>query len=239
MFDTETMTLHDDYSVWHYDFGIACSFEIPTKEVRDHLPGPFRPFEVRPGVSVLSLNAVNFKAGNYNFAEEFQECTIAINVVADLFMAGQVPRYAVFPISLGASSEGFYSDSYNTDKLPFYKQPLDIRFNREKIEAECFDKDGGLIFRVQNVHPAPRYEVAEEFFQVFAESGGQLYHGAVTLEGERFEHQRKAGAAGVLNDHAIFKGIDVGKIDTKNSYIQIFSPPRTDGMQVYYRLKEL
>ena len=107
MFDTESMELHKDYSVWHYDFGIACSFEIPTKDVQDHLPGPLRPFEVRPGVSVLSLNAVNFRAGNYNFEEEFQEVTIAVNVVADLCLAGTVPRYAIYPINLDASNKGY------------------------------------------------------------------------------------------------------------------------------------
>lgn len=239
MFDTESMELHEDYSVWHYDFGIACSFEIPTKDVADQLPGPLRPFEVRPGVSVLSLNAVNFRAGNYNFEEEFQEVTIAVNVVADMFLAGTVPRYAIHPLNLGASTEGFYSDSYNTDKLPFYRQPLDIRFDREAIAAECRDGEGNLIFEIHNIHPEPKYDMAEEFFQVFADYEGRLYHGAVTLESERYEHQKKVGSAGTVNDHPIFKGLNVGGIDTKNSYIQIFSPPKTDGKQVYYRLQEM
>jgi hypothetical protein len=239
VFDTESLTLHDDYSVWYYDFGIACSFEIPTKEVKDHLPGPLRPFEVRPGVSVLSLNAVNFRAGNYNFPEEFQEVTIAINVVADLFMAGTVPRYAIYPLNLGASTAGFFSDSYNTDKLPFYQQPLDIRFDREAIHAQCYDQSGELIFEIKNIHPSPKYDMAEEFFQVFAQYDGDFYHGAVTLESERYEHQKKLGSAGTLRPHAIFKGLNVGAIDTKNSYIQIFSPPHTDGKQVYYRLQPM
>lgn len=239
MFDTESMALHDDYTIWHYDFGLACSFEIPTKEVQDHLPGPFRPFEVRPGVSVLSLNAVNFRSGNHNFPEEFQEVTIAINVVADLFLAGTVPRYAIYPLNLGASTAGFYSDSYNTDKLPFYQEPLDIRIDRDAIQAECRDEEGNLIFEIRNLHTEPKYDMAEEFFQVFVEHEGALYHGAVTLESERYEHQKKLGAVGTLCNHPIFRGLDVDTIDTKNSYMQIFSPPQTDGTQVYYRLQKM
>lgn len=239
MFDTESLTLHDDYTIWHYDFGIACSFEIPTKEVQHHLPGPVRAFEVRPGVSVLSLNAVNFRAGNHHFAEQFQEVTIAINVVADLFLAGMVPRYAIYPINLGASTAGFYSDSYNTDKLPFYQQPLDIRFDREAIHAQCFDEQGDLIFEIRNIHPEPKFDMAEEFFQVFAQYEGAMYHGAVTLESERYEHQKKLGSAGSICEHPIFRGVNVSAIDPRNSYMQIFSPPQTEGRQVYYRLQEM
>lgn len=239
MFDTESMTLHDDYSVWHYDFGIACSLEIPTKDVLPHLPGPFRPFEVRPGVSVLSLNVINFKAGNYSFGEEFQEITIAVNVVADLFLAGAVPRYAIYPINMGASTAGFYSNPYNTDKLPFFQEPLDIRVHRDEIRGECYDKDGNCIFEIKNTHPEPRFDMAEEFFQVFTQHEGAYYHGAVTLESERYEHQKKLGSAGKVCDHPIFKGLNVSNVDPKNAYIQIFSPPETEGTQVYYRLQEM
>lgn len=239
MFEVDELTLHEDYSVWHFDFGMACSFEIPTKEVQEHLPRPFRPFEVRPGVSVLSLNAINCSAGNYNFPQEFQEITIAVNVVADLFLAGAVPRYAIFPINMGASTVDFFADAYNADKLPFYQQALDIRLDRQLLQAACYDQLGQPIFEIHNVHPEPKFETAEEFFQVFTQFDGGLYHGAVTLESQRCEHQKKLGSAGALFQHPIFKGINVSAIDTRNSYMQIFTPSHTQGKQVYFRLQPM
>ena len=59
--------------------------------------------------------------------------------------------------------------------------------------------------------------MAEEFFQVFVDHEGDFYHGAVTLESQRYEHQKKISSAGTVNDHPIFKGLNVGGIDTKNS----------------------
>ena len=237
MFDTEELALHKDYSIWNYDYALSFGVEIPTEVIRDLLPAPLSPFEVRPAVSVLAVTVMHFMEGNHNFGRSFTEMTFALNVVSDFARAGRVPRFAMYVLNMGADDTGFAADSYNSDLLPFYPEALEIEVNAEEHRVRCHDEKGNHIFSFESTLENPDYDINEDFFQVFAMHQGELHHGAVTTLGLSYEHQRADHARFEFSNHPIFGGVDVTKVS--QPYIQMLAAPSTEARQVYFRLSPM
>lgn len=223
--------LHRDYSVWVYDHQLGFAVEIPTSVARRVLPAGLHPFEVRPGISVLSVNTLCFGEGNHNFERPFTEVTLGINVVPDLFRMPRLPKFAVYVLNIGVSDARFLEDSYNTDKLPFHPTPLRFTVDVERRSVRCED-DHGPAFELHDIGPVPDMQVKEDFFQVFALWQGAVVQGSMTLDGASFEHQRP-GPCGRLFTHPLWRGADVAT-EAAETYMQMFTAG--PGIQHYHRL---
>jgi hypothetical protein len=224
--------LHRDYSVWIYEEQYGFAVEVPTKAARLVLPHGLHPFEVRPGVSILTINTLCFAEGNHNFDPAFTEVTIGVNVVPNLFLVPRLPKFSVYALNIGVSDVGFLRDEYNTDRLPFHPTALRFEIDRAQGRVLCRD-DRGPIFDLFNVGPKPDYQVKEDFFQVFASWRGELQQGAMTLEGLSFEHQA-SGPCGRLFEHPFWCGAELAT-ECAEAYMQLFTA-FPGGVQHYYRL---
>ena len=234
--DDDKLELHKDYSIWNYDYSIGFALDIDSEKERSFLPRGLHPFEVKPGVSLLMFNTMQFMEGNHNFASAFSEMTISVNVIPDLYLAGRLPKFAVYVINVGVDNLAFASDPYNTDKLPFYPTPLDIRVDREKHAVSCRD-EFGPIFELHDISRNRDFDRKEDFFQVFAGHDGRILHGAMTLDAESYEHQ-VSGACGKVFAHPIFRGLDSAMPAAEN-YMQLFTANEALGIQHYYRLRQV
>ncbi len=232
--DYDTLELHKDFSVWHYDYSIGFALEIEAEKVRRFLPKGLHPFEIKPGVSLLMINVLQFMADNHNFPAAFSEVTFSVNVIPDLMLAGRLPKFAVYVINVGVDDLEFAGDAYNTDKLPFYPTALEILVDREAGTVSCRD-DLGPIFTLRNIAAGSQFERKEDFFQVFSLHEGQILHGAMTLDAESYEHQA-AGPCGRVYAHPIFRGLDAENPAAEN-YMQLLTAREALGIQHYYRLR--
>lgn len=228
------LALHDDYSVWHYDCSLGFAVEVPTEKVRRLLPKGVHPFEVKPQVSLITINTMRFMEGNHNFDRPLTEVTISACVIPDLFLAGRMPKFACYVLNIGVTDTDFAKDPYNADKLPFYSEPITVQIAEDGMSVSARDAHGP-IFDLKNVASVRPLARKEDFFQVFASAGDELLHGAMTMDADTFEHQ-VPGNAGVVHDHPIFKGLG-GTLDPVSTYTQIFSGPDALGIQHYYRLR--
>jgi hypothetical protein len=230
--DYNKLELHKDYSIWNYDYSIGFALDIDSEKVRRFLPKGLHPFEVKPGVSLLMFNTIQFMEGNDNFPSAFSELTISVNIIPDLYLAGRLPKFAAYVINVGVDNLAFASDPYNTDKLPFYQKPLEIRVDRYNRSVSCRDALGP-IFELQDISRERHFDRKEDFFQVFASHDGRILHGAMTLDAESYEHQ-VSGACGQVFAHPIFRGLDVAM--PAENYMQLFTANEALGIQHYYRL---
>lgn len=235
-FDHTALELHRDYSRWYYDFAFGCAIEMPTHAVRAVLPPRLHPSEVRPGVSLLLVNVLRFLPDNHGFDRPFTELTLSVSVVPDLYLAGRLPRFAAFILNVGVTDLAFAADAYNTDRLPFHDRALVIRLDETVPTVHIADADGPIL-EIDNLAPGGGSARKEDFFQVFARSGDELLHGAMTLDADVHEHQA-TGTAGRLFPHAIFRGL-VRESQAAENYMQMFTPMDPFGIQHYYRLRPL
>jgi hypothetical protein len=234
MFDWNALKLHDDYSIWCYDAALGFAVEVATESVKKVLPKGLYPFEVRPGISLLMINVLSFTTGNHRFDKAFREVTFSVNVIPDLYLAGKLPKFAVYVLNIGVTDLDFSADPYNTDKLPFYSTQIQVDIDSEAHAVRCWD-ERGPIFELHNISKESHFDRKEDFFQVFASSEGDLYHGAMTLEAEAYEHQ-KSGVAGRVFDHPILRGLEM-KSEAAENFMQLFTQDGTLGIQHYYRLQ--
>jgi hypothetical protein len=232
--DYETLELHKDFSVWNYDYSIGFALEIDSEKVRRFLPKGLHPFEIKPGISLLMINVLQFMEDNYNFPAAFTEVTFSVNVIPDLMLAGRLPKFAVYVINVGVDNPDFAGDAYNTDKLPFYPRALDIVVDRDAGTVSCRD-DRGPIFTLKDIGGGSHFERKEDFFQVFSSLDGRILHGAMTLDAETYEHQM-AGSCGRIHAHPIFCGLEAENPAAEN-YMQLITSREALGIQHYYRLR--
>lgn len=226
--------LHRDYSVWHYDASFAFAIEIPTDRARRVLPRGIHPIEVKPQVALLTVSAIRLLEGNHRFERPLMQVTAGINVMPDMGLAGQLPKFACYVLNVGVTDMAFPADAYNADRLPFHPRPLEVEIDDAAGRVSARDADGP-IFDLANVSTRGTYVRKEDFYQVFASDGDELLHGAMTMEAETFEHQ-DPGNAGVIHDHPFFRGLGA-QTSRADSYLQLLTGRDALGIQHYYRLQ--
>lgn len=225
--------LHRDYSVWIYEQQYGFAVEIPTDAARRVLPHGLHPFEVRPGISILTVNTLCFGEGNHGFARPFHEVTVGINVVPNLFLIPRMPKFSVYVINIGVSDIEFLDDGYNTDLLPFHRTALRFDFDAARRRVRCAD-DHGPVFDLFDIGPAPDHQVKEDFFQVYASWRGALHQGSMSLDGNSFEHQA-SGRCGEIFPHPFWGGAGFATPGAE-TYMQLFTAA-PGGIQHYHRLR--
>ncbi len=227
------MTIHNNHEgliVWNFDFAFTTFCEVETDAVEHLVPKPLGTVEVAPGVSLLSLIALNFPEGALGTLPEFQELILSLIVTPDLSRG--VPKSAMYILSLGSTNQEHLDHCVSYYRLPVYGlfTKVNIQHNPQFVEYE--DHQGPII-TMKNVHPRPEYSEGERYFQAFVEDAGDIYVADVLMKGSLFEHQQ-AGEAGKLWPHPFFRGIDVDGVEPV-AYMQMLNEPGAPGQQLYPR----
>lgn len=228
-----------DYDLWVFDFAFSSSLEIPTKNARQNLPPALFPMEVRPGVSLLNITVFSYTEESDALTEPSVKPLCGISVIPHLGLAREVPRMSFYMLQMGATTKQLLENPRSVDKLPFEKEPFQMKIDKENIFVECKDHNGSEIFSMQGKHDKPVYTQELFYFQIFCTYEERLYHGGIFLEADKFEHQKNSGSIGKLNNHSFFQGLDVESLDTSDCYLQMWSKPGTQGIENYLPLRPL
>ncbi len=231
----DMLGMHEDYLAREYNYSISYTMEIPTKLAKDVLPKGLYPSEIRPQVSLLTIGILNFDEPENG--HPLTEVSLAINVMPDISLAGEMPRFALYILNTGSTiASPELSAVSEAFKLPLHPEALKIDLNTEKGTVKCFDSLGKTVFELNDLSAeieAREYDYKDNFFQVFSQHEGNLFHSTITVSVDMYEHQKK-GQVGKLYQHDFFKNLNVSDISTDN-YLQIVTPYETVGMQLYFR----
>jgi hypothetical protein len=232
------LTLHEDFSLWEFDFAMSLALELPALALKPRLPHPLQLFEVRPGVGLLNLTVLHFGADNV-VPIPCAEVICAIHVMPDQQLAPVPPKMALYALQLGASRREFLDSRYATDRLPFLKDPLQVVIDRDRSAVEVADAAGNPIFHAALARVDASFEQDLFYSQTFAGRDGELYHGGNFFEGSRIEQQKRDGCEVRLFEHPFFHGIDVAAVGPNDVYVQMRNEPGTRGREYYFWLSPL
>ena len=216
--------------VWNFDFAFTTFYEIETDAIEHLVSKPLTPIEVAPGVSLISLIALNFPEGALGSLPEFQELILSLIVTPDLSRG--VPKSAMYVLSLGSTNQEHLDHCASYYKLPVFGQFSRVNIQYDPLAVEYEDHNGPIV-SMKNIHPHPKYGEGERYFQAFVKDAGEIYVADVLMKGSVFEHQQ-AGEAGKLWPHAFFRGIDVDNAEPV-AFMQMLNKPGSPGQQFYPR----
>ena len=214
--------------IWRFDFALSTLFEIETDAIEHLVPKGLTPMQSAPGMSLISLTALNFPAGALGELPEFQELIYGVLVPPDLSRG--VPKFATFILTLGSTCKEHLEHSADYYKLPVSDQFNNVVIQREPHVVE-FEDANGPILTMRNIHPEPVYADADLYFQAFVEDNGELYVADLHMQGGLFEHQQH-GDGGTLHQHPFFRGLNVEDAEP-TAYLQMCSQPGVIGDQLY------
>jgi hypothetical protein len=214
--------------IWKFDFALSTLFEIETEAVEHLVPKGLTPMQSAPGMSLISLTALNFPAGALGGLPEFQELIYGIIVPPDLSRG--VPKFAHHILSLGSTCKEHLEHSAEYYKLPVSDRFSNVAIGRDPHTVE-FEDANGPILTMQNIHPTPVYTNADLYFQAFVEDNGDLYVADLHMQGGLFEHQQQ-GDGGTLYPHPFFRGLGLDDAEP-TAYLQMCSQPDRIGDQLY------
>jgi hypothetical protein len=226
--------MHEGYMAREYDYSISYTMEIPTQLVRNVLPKSVQPASLRPQVSLMTISITSF--GELEGGIPLTEVSLAINAMPNIFLAGEMPRFALYILNTGSTvSAPEFTAASEAFQLPLHPEALTIDLNRETGTVKCSDAAGNPIFELNDLSLGLEEKVftpKENLFQVFTGKDGALYHSKVKVFAPAYEHQ-KAGQAGKLYKHDFFNGLEVAELETY-SYLQMVTPQETTAKQVYF-----
>ena len=214
--------------VWKFNFALSTFYEIETDAIEHLIPKRLIPLEVAPGVSLISLTALNFLEGALGHLPEFKELFLSLIVTPDLSRG--VPKSAMYVLSLGSTCREHLDHCVSYYKLPVTRQFSCVNIQTDPHEVEFEDKDG-MILSMKNMHPQPVYDEGERYFQAFVQDQGDIFVADVLMRGMLFEHQ-SPGDAGKLWPHPFYRGIDVEDAEPV-AFMQMLNKPGTTGEQYY------
>ncbi len=224
----------DGLLIWDFDFALSTFFEVETDAIEHLAPKSLRPVEVAPGVSLISLIALNFPEGALGKLPNFQELILSLIVTPDLSRG--VPKSAMFILSLGSTNQEHLDHCVSYYKLPIYGKFTTAELQPENHSVR-YEDGNGPILTMENVHPNPKFDEGELYFQAFVEDAGDIYVADVVMKGSLFEHQQ-AGQAGKMWSHPFYRGIDVNNAEPV-VYMQMLNEPGTLGRQFYPKPEKL
>lgn len=218
-----------DLIIWDFDFAVSTFYEIDTDLVQPLLPKALSPMEVVPGISLINLTAFNFPAGGLEGElPAFQELIFSMIIAPDL--SRSVPKFAMYILSLGSTSQAHLEHSREFYKLPVVEKLTGATLDYEMLFAEYRDA-AGPILTVKNTSPALVFKPDERYFQVFTSVDDTIYVADVQISAMLHEHQQ-AGDFGTLHNHRFLKNIDMEDA-SPTGFLQMISKPGTSGKQYY------
>jgi hypothetical protein len=218
---------------WRFDFELVSMFEVSIAEARRHIRPPLLPLESRPGVGVLCIGAQWLSAGNLDRFPATGELYWALLVHPNLGVSMPTPRFAMVVVNMIATDESFVAYARDVDRLCATPAGpgLAYELDRAKLAVRVHDQHGPIV-DAHLQHDAPTFEHAEIWGQQFVgHDDEELCLQAWHWQGSKFEHQRCGG--GRLHAHPFFQDLDLGEVDSE-PYMQLTTPPRTDGVLTLY-----
>jgi len=221
---------NDDLIIWNLDFALSTFFEIDTDLIQPLLPSKLRTVEVAPGISLFNITAFNFPAGALGSMPEFQELIFSAIVAPNL--SREVPKFAMYILSLGSSCQEHLDHSADYYKLPCYNNLLHGKINKEEQSVEYSDSSGAIL-SLKNCSTENNFKDEERYFQAFTSKENKIYLGDLHMKASIYEHQ-KSGDMGVIHNHPFFRDIDMEEADPV-VFMQMIGEPGKIGQQFYYR----
>jgi hypothetical protein len=224
---------------WRFDFDIMNDFEISTQLARHVLPARVQPFEVRPGISLISFSLHKFAKGNLQGRlPEFTEASCAIMIQP--FLARHefpLPRFSLYVLSVVSSCSEFLSHAAEVDKMPTYYSP-DLRCNITESGRRVEVEDGsGKLFTLENRVLDPSFTAGKINGQAVTSIGGKLHRMAFAWEGLLFEHQKRTDG-GDFFAHPALGGLEV-PAGRKECHHQMLTPQNAPGRVIYERRPDI
>lgn len=225
---------------WAFDYDISFFLEVPTHSIMDLLPRLVHPYEVRPGVSLLSFGLHRFEAGNLEGTlPVFVEANCGILVQPRLSIGLPPPRFAIYVLYIASNTNAFVQHATNVDKMPVYEASnLQWRISPDGQRVEAWD-DFGPMFTLQNTQPNPVYTTGDFHAQIFSlPDGKSLYHTRIQWQGQMSENQHKSSGFGKFYNHPSLKGLEIDE-QNQNCYMQMFTPACAKGNMTFWEPTKL
>ncbi len=193
---------------YYFNHGLSCLFEMPTLDARRLVPSDLQPLEVQHERSVLSVTVFDFYEGD---AGAYQELVLSILVPPLVKPGDPLPKAALYPFVVAASTEMGRREGVERWKLPHLRRDIEVVFTEgeDRIHAAA-SADGEPILELTCT--SHRFEPAELLFHTFMSDGGGVYKSDITLRGESYsEHEFERGSL-VIHPHEMNEGLSVDEI---------------------------
>jgi hypothetical protein len=226
-----------DLVIWSYDFSISTFFGCEVQALLPLLPpdGALAPIEAVPGIGLISLTALNFRAGGLDgLLPEFQELIFSVGVTPDLTRG--TPNFAMYVVALASTCEAHLRHCRDFYKLPAQTLLTKARVDRDGLAIELGD-ERGPIASLKSCAGYRKYSAAPEEQLVQAFTGSEpIYSSDCLFRGHVQEHHfaGDGGDVGTLHPHPFFGGLDIDEHDL-TPFVQIISDPSVAAEQRYYR----
>jgi hypothetical protein len=218
---------------WHVRNQSLFFYEIDADVLAPLLAPQLELAEVRPGIALMSLECLHYRAGHYRPDHpESYEMVIAAIVHPNLSIDMPVPKFALQIINVITDSADFAVHEAEILGSPMVHVPgLAMTFTADGTSVDVRDGNQPIV-SCRNTDPDARYERKELWGLTYATRHG-LQHGIFRWQGEVHEHMKR-GAYGALHPHAAFLGIDTSRV--RGCYRQMSARPDGPTEIRYYHL---
>ncbi len=226
----------NDRIIWNYDFSISTFYGCELQSLLPLLPdGKLTLAEAIPGIGLINLTAVNFRAGGLDgLLPEFQELILSVGVTPDL--SRTVPSFAMYVVSLASTCELHLEHSREYYKLPAHTLLTEVSVDREKLQIALANERGSIAL-LKSCADYKEYstEPQERLIQAF--TGNQPIYSSDCIFRARVQENQLAGGdgdVGTLHHHPFFSNLAVNDLELI-PFVQMISDPDVIAEQYYYR----
>jgi hypothetical protein len=198
----------DDRGHYYFNHGLNCLFEMPTSDARRLVPSDLQPLEIQHERSVLSVTVFDFHEGD---GGAYQELVLAVLVPPLVKPGDPLPKAALFPFVVAASTERGRREGVERWKLPHLKRDVEVTLTEAQGQiCAAASADGEPILELTGT--SHRFEPAELLFHTFISDAGAVYKADITMRGERYsEHEFERGSL-VIHPHEMTAGLTIDEI---------------------------
>jgi hypothetical protein len=227
---------------WQIRRNIVISLEVDTEALQVELPPEFTPTEVRPGIGLMFVGALEYWPGIFGQGSPgFNELFCAICVHPDLSMKMPAPRFCFYATTVYSGSADFCRVEAEHIHTPTHLVPsFDVRWAEDGTSAVASDEHGPII-TMQDPQPAGTYK--RHYNKTYGGAiqngrwtGGALMKGPWEWDGWFYEHQ-KNGDWGSVHQHKFFGGIDVSRV--RGMYRLFIAQPERIHIERFYAMRPM
>ena len=132
---------------WRIKRNIVASLEVDTEALQAELPPQFTVTEVRPGIGLLFVGALQYWPGNFGPSSPgFNELFCAICVHPDLSMQMPAPRFCFYATTVYSASADFCRVEAEHVNTPTHLVPsFHVEWSEDGSSAVASDEHGPII----------------------------------------------------------------------------------------------
>jgi hypothetical protein len=181
---------------------------MSTSDARRLVPSGLQPLEVQHERSVLSVTVFDFIDGD---AGAYQELVLSVLVPPLVTLGDPLPKAALYPFVVGASTEMGRREGVDRWKLPHLRRDIEVAFTEEEGRI-CVKASGDGEPILELACTSHEFEPAELLFHAFMSDSGGVYKSDITLSGESYsEHEFERGSL-VIHPHEMTGGLTLDEI---------------------------